>query len=226
MSTMSIRASEEFLIEFRRWTDQYFKEWRDDIAARRQQVISLSSSPDNPSDHNHSINPHDSTTSKPIRSETPPSYKDPTTTTTQNKTQITIPTVASPQICPKPPPLATSSPNTHHRTASQPRPSTHQFNRPCRPNPPSSTQQLPSCNQPLPLTFQPPPQNKRFAFHRPSYRSPNHHPRCTANHRHRMSVSNPASVISQLAPTFKSRSSRFRILWFLKRKKRNFALFD
>jgi hypothetical protein len=80
--TMSVRVSQEFFIEFLRWSDQFFKQWRDDIASCwHEQLISLLSPSENPqekqptkeaiapppckdpnpNDHNHSINPHDPT---------------------------------------------------------------------------------------------------------------------------------------------------------------------
>jgi hypothetical protein len=65
---MSVRVSqEEFTTEFQRWSAQFFKQWRDEIAAcRRQLEKCFQSSPNISNDHNQSINPHDSTTPKLI----------------------------------------------------------------------------------------------------------------------------------------------------------------
>jgi hypothetical protein len=46
---MSVRVSQEFFTEFQRWSDQFFKQWRDDLAAHhREKLISLSSPSENP----------------------------------------------------------------------------------------------------------------------------------------------------------------------------------
>jgi hypothetical protein len=79
---MFVKFPEESLAKFRRWTYQFFKQWRDDIEAHRKQVISLSSSPlenllekqttKGPKTHHHSKENPNNHTYRRKRSKLPP----------------------------------------------------------------------------------------------------------------------------------------------------------